>query len=344
MRRVLILGGTGWLGREIAREAVADGAEVTCLARGESGEVPEGVTLVKADRRASGAYDTLSGDWDEVIELSHAPNLVESALQALASRAAHWTLVSTVSVYASNDEIGADESAALVEPRDPTQYADAKVIAERMTSALVGDRLLIARSGLIVGPGDPSDRFSYWPLRLEAGGFVLAPVRDGRFVQVIDVGDLARWIVRAGRDKLVRAVNAVGKVHSMAGFFDVARIITGFNDLADGADDDEFPENVLEEIDDDELLAHCVNYWAGPRSLPLWLPLSEVGFATRHGSAFLASGGTLRPLGETIERVLDDPNRTPLDGARRAGLTPHDEGEILHDIARDSILGLTSEG
>ncbi len=130
MRRVLVLGGTGWLGREVARAAVAAGAEVVCLARGESGSVPEGARLVRADRRLPGAFDQLTGEWDEVIEFAYDPELVAPALDSVAERASHWTLVSTVSVYAGNDEPGVDESAALVEPRDLTQYPDAKVAAE----------------------------------------------------------------------------------------------------------------------------------------------------------------------------------------------------------------------
>jgi 2'-hydroxyisoflavone reductase len=191
MRRILVLGGTAWLGHEIARAALDDGAEVVCLARGESGAVPAGVRLVTADRTAPGAYDALTGEWDDVVELSHDLGLVVPALEALAGRARHWTLVSTVSVYATNDEPGADESAAVVDPVDLTDYGQAKVAAERATAEHVGDRLLVARPGLIVGPGDPSDRFGYWPARLDHDGPVLAPTAAGRFVQVIDVADLA---------------------------------------------------------------------------------------------------------------------------------------------------------
>ncbi|WP_306815851.1 NAD-dependent epimerase/dehydratase family protein [Microbacterium sp. zg.B48] len=155
MRRVLILGGTGWLGREIARDAVSRGAEVVCLARGRSGHVPEGARLIQADRTSPGAYDAVQSEWDEVVELAYEPSLVASAVDALAPRARHWTLVSSVSVYRTNDEVGADESAPLVEPHDLSRYADAKVAAERRSAAALGDRLLIARPGLIVGPGDP---------------------------------------------------------------------------------------------------------------------------------------------------------------------------------------------
>ncbi|MDL9977808.1 NAD-dependent epimerase/dehydratase family protein [Microbacterium sp. ASV49] len=316
MRRVLLLGGTGWLGREVARAAVAEGAEVVCLARGHSGEAPEGARLVSADRRSPDAYDALTGEWDEVVEFSYDLGLVAPALDALADRAAHWTLVSTISVYARSDEPGADESAEIVAPNDLTQYPDAKVAAERATAARVGDRLLIGRPGLIVGPGDPTDRFGYWPARLHRGGTVLAPTTEGRFVQVIDVRDLASWIVSAGTKQQTGTVNAVGAVHALEQFLTDAAAVTGF-------------EGELVHLDDDRLLECGVNYWSGPRSLPLWIPAEDVGFAQRDGSAFLASGGTLRPLDETLQHTLDDEIARGVDRPRRAGLTAAEESEVL---------------
>ena len=316
MTRVLVLGGTGWLGREIARVAVAGGAEVVCLARGESGEVPDGAELVQADRLSPGAYDKVAGEWDEVVELAYEPELVTSALDALAVHASHWTLVSSVSVYAHNDEPYADETAALVEPRDLSEYADAKVAAEQISARRIGNRLLIARPGLIVGPGDPSDRFGYWPGRLRQGGRILVPAVEGRYVQVIDVADLATWIVSAGRAGLTGAVNAVGTVYTMEEFFGAACAATGFQDE-------------LVSLADDVLLAQDVHYWAGPRSLPLWLPMSDSAFAQRDGSVFLSSGGSLRSLNETLIRALEDEIERDLGRARRSGLTAAEESAIL---------------
>ena len=316
MRRVLILGGTGWLGREIARAAIAEGAAVTALARGESGAVPDGARLVRADRLRPGAYAGLAGDWDEIIELAVEPGLVGPALDALAAHAAHWTLVSSVSVYANNDSPLADETAAVVEPVDPARYADAKVAAERLSRARLRDRLLIARPGLIVGPGDPSDRFGYWPARLHRGGRAVTPETEGRFVQAIDVADLAGWIERAGRAHLIGVVNAVGAIHPLEGFLRELSAATRFR-------------GELVSIDDAALLAGGVQYWAGPRSLPLWLPLSDAAFAQRDGAAYLASGGTHRPLRETLARTLEDEIARGLDRPRRAGLTAAEENAVL---------------
>lgn len=320
-RRILVLGGTGWLGREIASAAIARGEEVVCLARGVSGAVPDGARLIRADRDLPDAYEAVTGTWDEVVDLSYEPGLVASALDALADRAGHWTLVSTVSVYAHDDEPFADEHAALVEPDDLSRYADAKAAAERLSQDRLGDRLLTARPGLIVGPGDPSDRFGYWPARLHLGGRVLAPVTAERHVQVIDVADLAAWIVDAGAARRVGAVNAVGGIHSMDGFFETVREVTGHR-------------GELVEVDDETLLAQGIRYWAGPRSLPLWLPSGDIGFAQRDGGAFLASGGRPRPLADTIRRTLDDEIARGVDRPRRAGLTAPEEEAVLRDIAR----------
>lgn len=315
-----MLGGTGWLGRRIAVAARDSGAQVVCLARGQSGEVPDGVELLQADRQLPGAYDRVMGEWDEVIELAYDLDFVGPALQALAPRAAHWTLVSTVSVYADNSTPGANETAALVEPLDLTMYPDAKVVAEKATAERIGDRLLIARPGLIVGPGDPSDRFGYWPARLHRGGRVITPSTSGRYVQVIDVDDLAQWIVQAGTDRRIGAINAVGAVHTMGDFFRASCTATGF-------------DGELIAIDDDALLAHDVHYWAGPRSLPLWLPIVDVGFVRRDGTSFLSTGGHLQPLADTLRRTLTDEVERGVDRPRRSGLTTSDEQEVL-DAAR----------
>ncbi|WP_241246259.1 NAD-dependent epimerase/dehydratase family protein [Microbacterium endophyticum] len=316
MRRVLVLGGTGWLGREISRRAVERGAEVFCLARGRSGYVADGAHLICADRSSAGAYDEVKTDWDDVIELAYEPALVEPALNALAAHAAHWTLVSSVSVYSKNDEPGADESARLVEPQDLSRYADAKVAAERNSAAALGDRLLIARPGLIVGPGDPSDRFGYWVARLARSGPALIPTVDRRFVQVTDVADLASWIEQAGRERVIGAVNAVGEVHHMRDFFNAAIEATAYR-------------GDLVELDDQILLAQGVNFWAGPRSLPLWLPETDTAFMQRSGAAFLAAGGTLTTLDATLARVLADESLRNVHRERRVGLTPTEEITVL---------------
>jgi nucleoside-diphosphate-sugar epimerase len=322
MTRTLVLGGTAWLGQEIARQLVATGEEVTCLARGNSGSAPDGATFVRSDRRTSEAYDSVVGTgWDNVIELSYEADLVMGALGALASTARHWTVVSSVSVYASNTDPGADEDADLVEPTDPSDYAHAKVSAERATREAVGDRLLIVRPGLIAGPGDPSDRFSYWVSRLAlaADGLVLVPDVTDRFVQFIDIRDLARWLVSASGRSLTGIYNAVGSERTLSAVLRAAQEVTGYT-------------GELISADDKWLTEHEVNYWAGPHSLPLWLPPSDAGFAQRSRSRFVATGGTERNMTRMLEEVLADEHTRGLDRARRAGLTRDEENRLLNEI------------
>ena len=323
MTRVLILGGTAWLGREIAEQLVAQGGEVTCLARGESGAVPNGVTFVRSDRRLPGAYDLDVGNvWDEIIELSYEADLVTGALEALADSTQHWTLVSSVSVYASNAEPGADEDAVLVEPSDVDDYAHAKVAAERATTEVVGDRLLIVRPGLIAGPGDMSDRFSYWVSRLAQAldDPVLVPDSHGRYVQFIDVRDLAGWLISAGHRRLTGIYNAVGNSRELSTVLMAVAQVAGYT-------------GELIPADDDWLTAHNVNYWAGPRSLPLWLPRSDAAFAQRSRSRFLDAGGTERNLMQTLEDVLADERARGLDRERRSGLTRGEESLLLDEFS-----------
>ncbi len=323
MRRVLVLGGTAWLGREVAAAAALAGAEVTCAARGRSGQPPENLHFAKLDRLRAGAYDQLVGEWDEVIELSYEPELVIPALEALSPRARHWTLVSSVSVYERNDEPGADESAATVNAVDTTDYAQAKVAAENASRHYVGDRLLIARPGLIAGPGDPSDRFGYWAARLtDAGrGDVLTPTTAKRYVQIIDVADLARWIVEAGAKQVTGVINAVGDSHTLDEFFATTASICDFR-------------GDLVAVSDEWLLEHDVKYWAGPRSLPLWLPPEHTAFAQRSNAAFRTTGGVSRPLTDTIARTVKDERTRGISRHRRSGLTRDEEETLLQTAAR----------
>lgn len=318
MGRILILGGTGWLGRSITRAAIAAGHDVTCLARGASGPAAPGARLIVADRRSPRAYDGAHGDWDDVVELSWEPGLVGSALDALAVRSAHWTLLSSVSVYARNDRPDADEEAELVDPADLSAYPDAKVHAERLSMASRRGDVLLARAGLIVGPGDPSDRFGYWPARMSRGGRIVVPETTDRWVQAIDVDDLAAWIVRAGSAGTIGPVNAVGEPTPLALFFDQVRDATG-------------GDAEVVTLDDDTLRARGVQHWSGPRSLPLWLPRGEQGFVRRDDRRFTASDGRRRSLRETIARTLADEIARGVARPRRAGLSPAEEREVLGD-------------
>lgn len=317
MTDVLILGGTGWLSGRIARRLLVNGATVMCLARGGRPS-PEGASLVLADRDDADAYDAVCGrDWDHVIDVSSNAAHVAAAVEALGARAARWTYVSSMSAYSDDETVGADESAPLHLPAragDDYEYGPQKVAAENAVRTL-GDRMLIVRPGLIVGKDDPSDRFGYW-----AAAFlrahdepVLLPRADGRDVQVIDVDDLSEFI---STTTATGAINTIGDRYPMAEVIEAVRTHAGHRGDTVTATDDWLVENDVE-------------YWAGERSLPLWLPSDMTGFMTRSNALYRAAGGELRPLDETIAAVVEDEKERGVDRERRAGLTRTDELALL---------------
>ncbi|WP_127472564.1 NAD-dependent epimerase/dehydratase family protein [Microbacterium sulfonylureivorans] len=321
MTDVLVLGGTGWLSGRIAEKWADAGASVTCLARGGRA-APYGTVLVSADRDDAGAYEKVGGrDWDEVVDISSNPVHVAAAVEALGERAKHWTYVSTVSVYAANDVPGADESAELLAPAGPDEeddYGRAKARAEASVRSVLGFRAAVVRPGLIVGPGDPTDRFGYWVgrLALAAQGDVLVPEIADRGAQVIDVDDLAGFVQAVGRERWTGVANAVGDPVDFGTLLAEARLVAGHT-------------GALVPAPDDWLEAHDVAYWAGPRSLPLWLPADMPGFWTRSNAAYRLLGGRLRPLGETLRRTLEDERDRGLTRERRSGLSRPDELALL---------------
>lgn len=319
MTDVLILGGTGWLSGRIARRWLEAGTHVTCLARGER-PAPEGAVLVRGDRDVPHAYDALMRDWDEVIDISSRADHARDAVAALGDRAAHWTYISSVSVYADADVHGADETAPLDAPAESTEdhYAAQKVAAEEAVLSL-GDRVHIIRPGLIVGPGDPSDRFGYWAAAFARAGEepVLVPDATGRFVQVMDVDDLA---VFATNSELTGIRNAVGDPYPLNDVLELFRSAAGYGG-----------ESVV--AADDWLEEHDVQHWRGERSLPLWLPLEWSGFMTRSNAAYLSAGGRRTPIEKIVGTVLADERARGLDRARGAGLSRAEETALLSDLA-----------
>ncbi len=322
---VLVLGGTSWLGGAVARHASARGHHVVCLARGASGGTPPGVELVRADRDERNAYDEVRDrSWDVVIDVARQPLRVQSALDALAGQAGHWVFVSTLSVYARNDLPHQDESALLHAawpgpgPAPDVEYGAAKVACEEAVLSARPDAL-VARSGLIVGDGDRSDRFGYWPARLAQAATddeVLVPMLD-RPCQVIDVEDLARWLVTCGERRVGGVANAVGDPTTLGEVLADCADVTGV-----------VPRFV--EASDDWLVANGVEPWMGPESLPLWLPESEyAGFMTRSTERAKALGLVCRPVVESVRGSLSGERRLGLDRPRHAGLSLERERELL---------------
>jgi nucleoside-diphosphate-sugar epimerase len=329
--RILVLGGTAWLGGEVARYALREGHAVTCLARGSSGDVPSGVRLVRSDRTTPGAYAQVGREQpDVVIDVSRQPGQVRSAVEALEAVGC-YVFVSSSNVYADLSRTGQDEDVPLLPPlqgdvmESMDSYGPAKVACEQAVGEAFGpDRSLIARVGLIGGPGDIFDRTGYWPWRFSRpatrDGAVLVPDDPDLVTQVVDVRDLAAWLVESGARRRSGVFNVTGEPLSLSEHLETARGVAGHTGPVVRAD----PE---------ELIARGVQPWMGERSLPLWLhDPAERGINAFDSTRARASGLVSRPLRDTLRDTLAWELGRPSGRVRRAGLTDEDHQALLDEL------------
>ena len=321
--RLLVLGGTRFLSYAVAEAAVAQGHEVVCAARGESGGVPPGAELVHLDR-SSPDWSLLHQEWDAVVDVARRAPWVREAVAALGDQAPYWIFVSTISVYADHAILhGTPETLPLLDPiddpaaqDDPEAYGGCKVACEQAVQTGARESLVV-RPGLIVGPGDPSGRFSYWPERVAEGGDILAPGSPERDMQLIDVRDLAAWIVDCAEQRRTGVYDATGRVLTLG---EVLEAVT----IGVGGDPQLFWAHPA------FLRRHHVEPWAGPRSLPLWLPEEMDGMVSHDVSAAYDNGLRTRPLSQTAAETLAW-LRSEEGRATVTGMTRAEEQDLLDD-------------
>jgi 2'-hydroxyisoflavone reductase len=327
--RILILGGTGFIGPHQVRYAVARGHKVSVFNRGKTnpGLFPE-VEHLEGDR--NGKLDALKGrTWDAVIDNpSTLPRWVRDAAQLLKDSAGQYLFISTISVYADNSKPGMDETSPLIQLSDPTvetvtgeTYGGLKALAEKEAERAFPGRATIVRPSLIVGPGDETDRFSYWPQRVARGGEILAPGTPADPVQFIDARDLAEWTIRLVEQKSFGIFNGLGPVSPLG----IGEMLHGMRAVMPGSLPIRFtwvPEPFLE--------SQNVQAWS---DMPVWLPPSGeyAGAGLMSNRRAVDAGLTFRPLADTTRATLDYlATRTSERNAKfKAGLTAEREAAVL---------------
>lgn len=322
---LLVIGGTVFLGRTIVEAALARGHTVTLFNRGQHNpELFPGIEKLHGDRRDS---LTLLRDrrWDAVIDPSgYVPRVVRASAELLGGAVEHYTFISSVSVYADEATPNQDESARVatipdetVETIDERTYGALKALCEQAAERAMPGRVLSVRAGLIVGPHDPTDRFTYWPHRIAQGGEVLVPDGPACRTQFIDVRDLAEWILRMAEARRAGVYNVTGPAEpvTLGELFSTCKAESGSDATFTWASED-------------FLLAQGVQPWV---ELPVWVPEKEAGVMRVSIARALAAGLTFRPLAETVRATLDwDAARPPHDW--RAGIKPEREREVLQAL------------
>lgn len=324
---VCVLGGTIFAGRHIVEAARAAGHDVTLFNRGRTnaGLFPD-VEQITGDR--TGDLAALRGRaFDAVIDTSgYVPRVVRASAELFRATPARYVFISTVSVYPDTSIVGIDEDTPVAVPDDPSSdeltnesYGPLKAACETaLRETLAADRTLIVRPGLIVGPHDPSDRFTYWVRRLSRGGTILAPGRPTRGVQFIDARDLAEWLVRALDAGLAGTFNAVGPEQPAP-----------MGDVIDACARAAASDAHVEWVDEAFLLAHGVAPWV---DLPLWVTESDpatAGFMTISGARARAAGLRSRSVEETVVDTRAWDRTRAQDAPLRTGMTPERETELL---------------
>ena len=335
--RILILGGTGFTGPFQVKYALDRGHKVTVFNRGRThpGELPKAAEQLIGDR--NGQLDALKGrKWDVCIDIpTTLPVWVRDAAQILQGNVDRYVFVSTISVYADVSKPHSDETAPLLpykgaDAMKETQetfranvgglYGPLKALSEAEAEKWFPGKALIVRPGLIVGPGDESDRFTYWPVRIEKGGEVLAPGKPTDPVQFIDARDLAEWIIRMAEKGTVGKFNATGPKERL-----------GVGEMLDGIKKATKSNATFTWADANFLSEQKVRPWS---DMPVWIPPRGEdggGLTSISIQKALSQGLTFRSLADTTRATLEWFHKQPADrqAKMRAGITADREAAVL---------------
>jgi len=324
--RILFIGGTRFLGRHLVQAVLERNHEVTLFNRGKTnpGLFPR-VEKIIGDREKD--PDLLKGRiWDTVIDTSgYLPRLVRLSAQSLERSVSRYVFISSISVYENFRKIGIDESYPVRKIEDETveeiteeTYGPLKALCEQAVLELFGrERTLIVRPGLIVGPHDPTDRFTYWPVRVARGGEVLAPQKPEATIQIIDVRDLSEFIIKLIEENAAGIYNATGPNYklTLGKLLEVSKKVSGSDSHIKWASLEFLNQNKVEAWSD----------------MPTWIPDDEegVGFSRIDVSKAIKAGLKFRPLEETVRDTLEWATTRPADHEWRAGLKAEREQELL---------------
>jgi 2'-hydroxyisoflavone reductase len=330
--KVLILGGTGFLGPHFVRAARARGHELTLFNRGKTNPhlFPE---LEKLRGERDGGLDSIAAAidsgrrWDAVVDTSgYVPRIVRDSAQLLSKAADHYLFVSSISVYADTSEIGLTEAAPVGVLDDPTieeisgeSYGPLKALCEQEAEKAFPGRASRVRPGLIVGPGDPTDRFTYWPVRAARGGRMIAPGSPGDPIQFIDARDLSDWMVGC----LENGHHGTYNLTSPAGLYSIGKLIDACQIAIEGDVQPVWiPADFLEE--------HEVQPW---QHMTVWVPPTGeyAGFGMVSVERAVASGLRTRKLESVLKETLQWWKEQPEErrAEPKAGLAAKREAEVL---------------
>ncbi|MGB3717229.1 MAG: SDR family oxidoreductase [Candidatus Promineifilaceae bacterium] len=322
--KILIIGGTIFVGRHLAQTALERGHEITLFNRGQhSPDLFPEVKKLRGDR--DGGLDILLGNsWDAVIDTcGYVPRVVGASARLLSSLVDHYTFVSSISAYGDVSRPGVDEEYPAAELVDTSveeinekTYGPLKALCEHEVGAEFPEKSLIVRPGIIVGPHDPTDRFTYWPVRAARGGEILAPNPPNAPVQFIDVRDLAEWMVEKIENRATGVYNATGPDYllDMSQFLKTCIAVAGAGAQLTWVSKEFLADSKVEEWSD----------------LPLWLSDEEnAGLLATNVQKAISAGLSFRSLAQTIKDTISWANSRDSAHEWRAGLDSERENRLL---------------